>query len=43
MTREMAEELQGTGITVVSLYPGAVRTEMFMEDVLTGMEGNSNV
>lgn len=31
LTRDMATELEGSGVTVVSLYPGLVRTEKVME------------
>jgi dehydrogenase/reductase SDR family member 1 len=31
LTADMARELEGTGVTVVSLYPGLVRTEKVLE------------
>ena len=42
MSADMAHELRDTGVTVVSLYPGLVRTEAVMEAARAGWLDISN-
>lgn len=41
MTHDMAVELRGTGVTVLSLWPGLVRTKLLLASGLTEFEGVS--
>uniref|UniRef100_A0A915C7A1 Dehydrogenase/reductase SDR family member 1 n=1 Tax=Parascaris univalens TaxID=6257 RepID=A0A915C7A1_PARUN len=42
MARDMAEELRVHNVAIVSLWPGATRTELFMKMVDSGKYENSN-
>ncbi|MGN0063365.1 MAG: SDR family NAD(P)-dependent oxidoreductase, partial [Nocardioides sp.] len=41
MTHDMAYELRGTGVSVLSLWPGLVRTKLLLASGLTEFEGVS--